>query len=64
MSKNKSESLFLGLVLLLIGVAFLLNNIGIKIDIWYFFRKFWPTILIYIGLKNLFLYFQRSNKNE
>ncbi len=62
MSKNRQESLLLGIILLLLGVAFFLNNFGLHINIWFYFKKFWPLILIYIGAKNLFLYFQRSRQ--
>lgn len=57
MSKQKSESLFWGFIILLIGFFFLINNLGwADIDIWEFIAKFWPVILIYIGVKNIIIY--------
>jgi lia operon protein LiaF len=57
MSKQKNESLFWGFLVLLIGVLFLIKNLGwADIDIWEFIAKFWPVILIYIGLKNILIY--------
>lgn len=54
MGKQSTESLFWGFVILLIGVLFLINNLGWgDIDIWEFITKFWPVILIYIGIKNI-----------
>jgi lia operon protein LiaF len=60
MSKQKSESLFWGFVVLLIGILFLINNLGWgDIDIWEFITKFWPAILIYIGIKNIIVYIKK-----
>jgi hypothetical protein len=63
MSKNKTESLFLGILLLALGLMFFLNNFGFRIEFWSFFRRYWPMILIFIGAKNLVLYFRRG-QNE
>lgn len=57
MKKNRSEALFWGGIIMLIGVVFLLRNIGYDINIWRIFTKFWPVILILIGLKNILYYF-------
>lgn len=51
MSKRKQESLFWGLVLLIVGVLFMLDNFGVDIDVWDLIGDFWPTILIVIGIK-------------
>ena len=61
MAKQKMESLFWGLIIILIGVLFLVNNMGWgDIDIWELVGKFWPVILIYIGVKNIILYSMRN----
>lgn len=61
MSKHKSESLFWGFLILLIGMLFLIKNLGwADIDIWEFIAKFWPVILIYIGLKNIIIYVMKK----
>lgn len=45
--KNRSNRVWSGLILLLIGTVFLLRNFGIFIPDWIFS---WPTLLILIGL--------------
>lgn len=43
-----------GLILILIGVAFLLNTLGhITWDIWASFGRFWPVFLIALGVSFL-----------
>ncbi len=60
MSKQKSESLFWGFLILLIGILFMIKNLGwADIDIWEFIAKFWPVILIYIGVKNIVVYIMK-----
>lgn len=44
--------IFAGLLIILIGVLFLLGNLG-KLDFWDIFSTFWPLILIFIGLWHL-----------
>jgi len=61
MSKQKSESLFWGFLILLIGMLFMIKNLGwADIDIWEFIAKFWPVILIYIGIKNIVVYIMKK----
>jgi len=61
MSKHKKESLFWGFLILLIGMLFLIKNLGwADIDIWEFIAKFWPVILIYNGLKNIIIYVMKK----
>ncbi len=62
MSRKKQESLFWGVILLLIGALFLLNNLNVDIDIWEFFGDYWPLILIAIGAKNIWQHW--SNKQQ
>lgn len=64
MSKRKAEPLFWGLILLIIGLLFMLDNFGIDIDIWEIIGKFWPMILIAIGAKNVWLHYQNKKKTE
>lgn len=58
MSRRKPEALFLGVILLVIGVLFMMDNFGIDIDIWDIIGDFWPLILIAIGLKNIWVHYQ------
>lgn len=58
MTKVKIDTFFAGLLLLAIGILFLMGNYGwIDFNLWRFFVKFWPLILIYIGLKNIIFHF-------
>jgi putative Mn2+ efflux pump MntP len=62
MSKRKQESLFWGIVLLIIGVLFLVDNLGFNIDIWDIIGDYWPIILIAIGIKNIWQHFMAKNQ--
>ncbi len=58
MNKDKLDTFFIGFVLMAIGALFLLDNFGhLDFSLWSFVAKFWPLILVYIGLKNIILYF-------
>lgn len=60
MTNTKKESLFLGLIILVLGMLFLLKNFGLEINVWHLLGKYWPVILIYIGLKNIYLYLKKN----
>jgi hypothetical protein len=60
MANTKRESLFWGLIILVLGMLFLLKNFGLEVNVWHLLGKYWPMILIYIGLKNIFLYLKKS----
>ena len=62
MNSKKQESLFWGVILLLIGLLFLLDNLGIDIDVWEIIGDFWPMILILIGLKNILYHYNKSKE--
>ena len=64
MSRKKQESLFWGLILLIIGVLFLLDNFGVDIDIWDILDHFWPMILIAIGIKNIWQHYTFKRNQE
>lgn len=63
MNKRRSGTMIVGLVLILIGVAYLLNNFGIFeiyfdiFDIGFLFSTFWPMFLIIPGLIFHYSYF-------
>ena len=54
MANTKKESLFWGLIILVLGMLFLLKNFGLEINVWHLLGKYWPLILIYIGVKNIY----------
>ena len=60
MANTKKESLFWGLIILMLGMLFLLKNFGLEINVWHLLGKYWPLILIYIGVKNIFLYINKK----
>ncbi|MCX6581575.1 MAG: DUF5668 domain-containing protein [Candidatus Aminicenantes bacterium] len=64
MSKQKQESLFWGIVLLIIGLLFLVDNLGLHIDIWDIIGDYWPVILIAIGAKNIWQHFNAKRQLE
>lgn len=50
MSRRKRKDIFTGLVIILVGVLFLLQNLGyIEGSIW----RYWPVILIIFGVSEL-----------
>ncbi len=63
MSNRGNDKTVFGLILVVLGIIFLLNNLDITdIEIWDdVIFTYWPLILIYIGVKNLVLYY-RSKK--
>lgn len=55
MANTKKESLFWGAIILVLGMLFLLRNFGWQINIWHLLGKYWPLVLVYIGIKNIYL---------
>ncbi len=51
-SENKGR-VFLGLLIMLIGVLFLLGSLG-KLDVGEVISTYWPLILVFVGLWHLF----------
>ena len=45
------------LILILIGVLFLLHNLGLRIPVWHFFGRFWPVLIILWGVVALIEHF-------
>ncbi len=64
MSKRRQETLFWGIVLLVIGSLFMLDNFGVDIDVWKIIGDFWPMILIGIGVKNIWAHYQSKRLKE
>ncbi|MDD8030624.1 MAG: DUF5668 domain-containing protein [Acidobacteriota bacterium] len=61
MSKKHRENLIWGIVLVVLGGIFLLENIGIPA--WRFIWRLWPLILIFWGASKLY-YGLKANKNQ
>ncbi len=49
-------------VLILIGVVFLLHNFGV-VSAWHFYARWWPLIIILVGVIKLVEYYQAKNEN-
>ncbi len=62
MANTKRESLFWGLIILVLGMLFLLRNFGLEINIWHLLGTYWPLILVYIGVKNVYLYLRKNRE--
>ena len=45
------------LILIVIGVLFLLRNLGVHIPVWHFFGRFWPVLIILWGVVALVEHF-------
>ena len=52
--RRSTEVLAIGLFLILLGTAWLLNNMGY--DVWEFLIKLWPVPLIAMGLDKILRY--------
>jgi hypothetical protein len=48
------DSLVWGLVLVVLGLLFLLDNLDVRFDVWRQLANFWPVLLIVWGAWKLF----------
>ncbi|MEN8223438.1 MAG: DUF5668 domain-containing protein [Acidobacteriota bacterium] len=61
MSKKKGETIFWGVIIILLGLLFLSRNLGwTDLNIWEIATTYWPLILIYVGGRNLVVYFMQK----
>jgi DUF4097 and DUF4098 domain-containing protein YvlB len=58
--RNRRPSLLGGLLWLGIGVLFLLHNFGIGPDFWYLAGRYWPILLILLGLGKVIDYYRHK----
>jgi len=56
------RSLTAPLILIVIGVLFLLRNVGVHIPVWHFFGRFWPLLIILWGVIALIEHFTALNQ--
>ena len=57
MNKKKGETVFWGILIILLGLLFLLRNLGLTdLNIWEIATTYWPLVLIYIGGRNIVVY--------
>ncbi len=62
-NEKNGHGIFWGVVLVVIGILFLLNNFGVDIS-WGKILKLWPVILIYFGVKEIVKYYRSKGKLE
>ena len=60
LNPTNSRSLAGPLILITIGTLFLIQNLA-HINVWRIFWRYWPAILIAIGISKLVEYFRGSN---
>ena len=51
------------IVMIVVGLLFLLQNFGI-ISGWHFYARWWPLIIILIGVVKLVEYYQAKNEGN
>lgn len=57
MNKKKGETVFWGILIILLGLLFLLRNLRLTdLNIWEIATTYWPLVLIYIGGRNIVVY--------
>ena len=54
---SHSGALTAGLILIVLGVIFLAESLHAPFSAWQLIARYWPLILIAIGLKKMILYF-------
>ncbi len=54
---RRSGALTAGFVLIAIGIIFLLENFYVPFSAWRLLMKYWPLILVFVGVKKLVQYF-------
>src|SRR5712692_7865048 len=62
--RNQHGALIGGMILIGLGLLFLIYNWLPAWSFWNLFSKYWPLILIWIGLRNLYLYFTYTPRPE
>ncbi len=61
MSKKKGETIFWGILIILLGLLLLLRNMGLAdLNIYEIATTYWPLILIYIGGRNIVVYIMQK----
>jgi hypothetical protein len=54
---TRDGALTAGLILIAIGVIFLIESFHESFSVWHLFVRYWPLILIIIGVSRLYGYF-------
>ena len=56
-ARSHGGALTAGLILIVLGLIFLAENLYAPFSAWRLIARYWPVILIIIGLRKLILYF-------
>jgi len=56
-AQARGGALTAGLILIAIGVIFLIESFHEAFSVWHLFARYWPIILIIIGVRKLYGYF-------
>ncbi len=54
--RSRSGALTWGLILISIGAIFFLQNVYERFSAWQLIARYWPVLLIIIGLRKLYIY--------
>jgi uncharacterized integral membrane protein len=60
-ARSHGGALTAGLILIALGLIFLMENVYASFSAWRLIARYWPVILIIIGLRKMFLYFTWPN---
>ncbi len=60
--KHKKDSLAWGIILILIGAIFLLDNINV--NVWYAFARLWPLVIIAWGVWKLYFGIKERSQDK
>ena len=58
-----SGALTVGLILISLGIIFLLENLYAPFSAWHLIARYWPVILIIIGLNKVCTFFFQRKEN-
>ncbi|HEV2297527.1 MAG TPA: DUF4097 family beta strand repeat-containing protein [Candidatus Acidoferrales bacterium] len=61
---RQRRSIFTGLLLILLGVLFLFSELRPEWDLWDFFYRYWPLLLILLGIAKFFDHFMATRTGE
>ncbi len=59
--RSHGGALTAGLILIVLGIIFLAENLYAPFSAWRLIARYWPVILIIIGVRKLILYFTWQN---
>ena len=56
-ARSHGGALTAGLILIALGLIFLMENLYAPFSAWRLIARYWPVILIVVGLRKMFQYF-------